>query len=149
MNSTIYPIPIILSIATSFIGVFLLLFFLEESINVASMLGMIMLVGLVVNNSILLLEHTMVRLKEGKPIIEALWLGASEKFRAILMTSIAIILGVLPQLWAIMPLKTSMGTVMIGGMLASIFFTFIFTPVTFWYVYRLRMVFIKSQEKNK
>lgn len=55
-----------------------------------------MLVGLVVNNSILLLEHAMVRLKEGKSIIEALWLGASEKFRAILMTSVAIILGVLP-----------------------------------------------------
>ena len=146
MNSTIYPIPIILSIATSFIGVFLLLFFLEESINVASMLGMIMLVGLVVNNSILLLEHAMVRLKEGKPIIEALWLGASEKFRAILMTSIAIVLGVLPQLWAIMPLKTSMGTVMIGGMLASIFFTFVFTPVAFWYIYRLRGVFVKNHE---
>ncbi len=145
MNSTIFPIPIVLSIATSFIGVFLLLFFLEESINLASMLGMIMLVGLVVNNSILLLEHAMVKLKEGESIIEALWLGASEKFRSILMTSVAIILGVLPQLWAIMPLKTSMGTVMIGGMLASIFFTFIFTPVTFWYVYRLRRVFVRNK----
>ncbi len=85
------------------------------------------------------------KLKEGESIIEALWLGASEKFRSILMTSVAIILGVLPQLWAIMPLKTSMGTVMIGGMLASIFFTFIFTPVTFWYVYRLRNLFVKGK----
>jgi HAE1 family hydrophobic/amphiphilic exporter-1 len=101
------------------------------------MLGMIMLVGLVVNNSILLLDYTLVKMKEGVAVIDALWLGASEKFRAIIMTSLAIILGVLPQMSAAMPFKTAMAALFIGGMLASIIFSFIFTPVVFWYVKRI------------
>ena len=76
-------------------------------------------------------------LEEGVPLIEALWLGASEKFRAVIMTSLAIVLGVVPQLWSVMPVKSAMGAVMIGGMLASIVFSFLFTPVAFWYVVRL------------
>ncbi len=138
MNSFFYPLPILWSVATSFIGVFYALFFLGQSINIASMLGMIMLVGMVVNNSILLLDYALLKMNEGVPVIEALWLGASEKFRAIIMTSLAIVLGVLPQLWSVMPVKSAMGAVMIGGMLASIVFSFVFTPLTFWYVHRVK-----------
>lgn len=146
MNSFTYPIAILLSVATSFIGVFYALFFLGQSVNIASMLGMVMLVGLVVNNSILLLDYTMIKMKEGVEIIDALWLGASEKFRAIIMTSLAIVLGVLPQLGSIMPIKSAMGTVVIGGMLASIIFSFVFTPVAFWYVDRInKWLFFKKQ----
>jgi HAE1 family hydrophobic/amphiphilic exporter-1 len=145
MNSGVYPVPIMLSVVTSFIGVFLALFFLGKSMNIASMLGMVMLVGLVVNNAILLIDYTLLKMKEGVPVKEALWLGASVRFRAIIMTSLAIVLGVLPQLNAISPAKQSMGAVMIGGMLASIVFTFIFTPVAFWYIERLRRVFVRSR----
>jgi HAE1 family hydrophobic/amphiphilic exporter-1 len=136
MNSFTYPIPILLSVATSFIGVFYALFFLGQSINIASMLGMVMLVGLVVNNSILMLDYTLIKMKQGVNVVDALWLGASEKFRAIIMTSLAIILGVIPQLRSVMPAKPAMSAVVIGGMLASIVFTFIFTPVAFWYIHR-------------
>jgi HAE1 family hydrophobic/amphiphilic exporter-1 len=141
MNSFFYPIPIILSVATSFIGVFLSLFFLEESMNISSMLGMVMIVGLVVNNSILLLDYTLLKMQEGVPVIDALWLGVSEKFRPIIMTSLAIVLGVLPQLGSVMALKSSMGAVMIGAMLASIVFSFVFTPVAFWYSVRIKNFF--------
>lgn len=134
LNSLKYPIPILLIVAVSFIGVFYALFFLGYSINIASMLTMIMLVGLVVNNAILLLDYALLKMKEGVPVVEALWLGASVKFRAILMTSIAIILGIIPQLWAITNVKRSMGVVMIGGMVASVIFTFILVPVVFWYI---------------
>lgn len=139
LNSFKYPISILLTVATSFIGVFYALFFLAQSINIASMLGMVMLVGLVVNNAILLLDYTLLKMKEGVAVKEALWLGASAKFRAILMTSAAIILGILPQLGAIMEGKKSMGAVMIGGMIASVVFTFVFVPVVFWYIERLRI----------
>ncbi|MFH1878625.1 MAG: efflux RND transporter permease subunit [Candidatus Omnitrophota bacterium] len=142
LNSATYPIPIIMSIATSFLGVFLMLFFSGESINIASMLGMVMLVGLVVNNSILLIDFTLLKMEDGVPVKEALWQGASGKFKVIIMTSIAIILGVMPQMWSIVPLKSSMGAVMAGGMIASIIFTFLFVPVVFWYITRL-LAFIK------
>jgi HAE1 family hydrophobic/amphiphilic exporter-1 len=149
LNSGMYSLPIMLSVVTSFIGVFFSLFFLGQSMNIASMLGMVMLVGLVVNNAILLLDYTLLKMKEGVPVKEALWLGASVKFRAIIMTSLAIVLGVLPQLNSISPSKQSMGAVIIGGMLASIVFTFLFTPVAFWYVARLRSVFVRSKPAAK
>ena len=133
MNSMIHPFTIATSIVSSFSGVFVLLFYLEESINIASMLAMIMLVGLVVNNAILLLEHALVEINQGAGIKEALWSAVTEKFRAILMTSIAIIAGALPQLSAIEATKSSMGAVLIGGMLGSILFTFILTPALFYY----------------
>jgi len=144
MNSILYPLVIVSTIATSFLGVFLFLFFFEQSMNVASMLAMVMLVGIVVNNAILLLDYTIQKMDEGVDIVEALWLGASVKFRAILMTSIAIILGTLPQMYDVVPLKSSMGTVMVGGMLASILFTFFFVPVLFWYTQRLHRKFFKK-----
>jgi HAE1 family hydrophobic/amphiphilic exporter-1 len=149
LNSGVYSLPIMLSVVTSFIGVFFSLFFLGQSMNISSMLGMVMLVGLVVNNAILLLDYTLLKMKEGVPVKEALWQGASMKFRAIIMTSLAIILGVLPQLSSVTPGKQAMGTVIIGGMLASIVFTFIFTPVAFWYVDRLRGIFVRSKPAAK
>ena len=135
--------------ATSFVGVFFALFFLDVSINIASMLGMVMIVGLVVNNSILLLDYAMLKMKEGAAVVEALWLGASQKFRPIIMTSLAIILGVLPQLGSVLPTKSSMGIVMIGGMLASIFFTFIFTPIAFWYIEKLNIKLFVRKRKSQ
>lgn len=134
LNSFSHPISIILSIATSFIGVFYALFFLEESINVASMLGMVMLVGLVVNNSILLIDEAIHKVRGGMELKKALWEATSTRFQMILMTSLAIILGILPQLRSIMSTKSSMGAVMIGGMLASIIFTFILTPISFYFI---------------
>ncbi|MFA5069269.1 MAG: efflux RND transporter permease subunit [Candidatus Omnitrophota bacterium] len=139
MNSFKYPIPILLMVPASFIGVFYAMFFLGASVNMASMLTMVMLVGLVVNNAILLLDYALVKIRQGMPVKEALWQGASVKFRAILMTSIAIILGILPQLWVISAAKRSMSVVMMGGMAASILFTFISVPVIFWYIERFNI----------
>ncbi|MFA4988343.1 MAG: efflux RND transporter permease subunit [Candidatus Omnitrophota bacterium] len=142
MNSLIaYPITIITTVATSVIGMMLGLLLTGHLINVASLMGGVMLVGMVVNNAILLLDYALVKMKEGVPVKEALWLGASEKFRVIIMTSLAIILGVLPQFWSVMEVKQSMGAVMTGGMLASIVFTFIFVPVVFWYLERFERIF--------
>ncbi|MCF7888362.1 MAG: efflux RND transporter permease subunit, partial [Candidatus Omnitrophica bacterium] len=150
LNSFTYPIPILLSVGTSFIGVFYALFFLGQDINIASMLGMVMLVGMVVNNSILLIDYTLLKMKEGVEVVEALWLGASRKFRAIIMTSLAIILGVAPQIKSVMPIKPSMSAVVIGGMLASILFTFIFTPVAFWYIERFtKKLFAIFNQENQ
>jgi HAE1 family hydrophobic/amphiphilic exporter-1 len=145
MNSGLYPVAIMMTVVTSFIGVFLALFFSGDSINVLSLMGIVMLVGLVVNNAILMLDYTLRKMSEGVPVKEALWLGASVKFRAILMTSLAIVLGVVPQMSALMAGKRAMGSVMIGGMLASIVFTFVFVPVVFWYIERFRAKRLSSR----
>lgn len=149
MNSFIHPFTISSSILTSMGGVFLLLFFAGSSINIASMLGIVMLVGLVVNNAILILDQTEVVTKAGEEDIQkALWQGVEDKFRAVLMTSIAIMAGALPQTWSPDLAKASMGFVIIGGVAASIVYTFAFTPIVYWYLERLRRFFSGRRAKK-
>lgn len=138
LNSWYHPFTIGTSIVTSFAGVFLCMFFARASFNIGSILAMIMLVGLVVNNAILMLDAAMRYVNEGMPVKDALWRAVEREFRAILMTSLAIVFGVLPQVFSNEKAEASMGVVLIGGMLASIFYTFVFVPVVFWYVERLR-----------
>lgn len=138
LNSFVHPFTIATSIGCSLLGVIFGLFFLGYSFNIASMLAIVMLVGLVVNNAILLIDYTQQKVNSGVPIIDALWQGVEARFRVILMTSIAVVFGVLPQLRSLMQIKASMGAVIIGGMLASIIFTFILIPIVYWYLERMR-----------
>ena len=140
LNSFKHPIAILLVIATSFIGVFYALFFLGYSNSMIGMLSMVMLIGLAVNNAILLIDYALMKIREGLEVKEALWLAADQKFNAILMTTIAVILGLLPQFASISEMKKSMSAVMIGGMIGSIFFTFIFVPVVFMYLEKISPV---------
>ncbi len=147
LNSFVHPLTISSSIVTSFGGVFLLLFFAESSINIASMLGIVMLVGLVVNNAILIVDQSQWHLAQGiSEVQEAVWRGIEDKFRAVLMTSIAIVSGALPQTWSPDLAKASMGIVIIGGTLASIVYTFALTPIVFWYLERMRRYFFLKKE---
>ena len=134
LNSYIHPLTIVSGIFTSFVGVFYALFFLDFSINIGSMMAMVMLVGLAVNNAILLLDETLIKLDEGLGIKEALWFSIENRFRPILMTSIAVIAGALPQIFDPAITKASMGGVIIGGMLASVLFTFVLIPLVFYFL---------------
>ncbi len=146
LNSFKQPIAILLVIATSFIGVFYALFFLGYSNSMIGMLSMVMLIGLAVNNAILLIDYALMKIREGIDIKEALWLAADQKFNAILMTTIAVILGLLPQFASISEMKKSMSAVMIGGMIGSIVFTFIFVPIAFMYLEKINITKLFSRK---
>lgn len=141
LNSLAHPFTIATSIISSFAGVFVLLFLSGASMNVGAMLAFVMLVGLVVNNNILVLEPTISRVSNGERPYEALWTELKSKQSMVLMTSIAVMAGMVPQLWSIDGMKVAMAAVMIGGMLASLVFTFILTPALFFAVERLRNKF--------
>jgi HAE1 family hydrophobic/amphiphilic exporter-1 len=134
LNSFTLPFVIITSILTSFLGVIYFLFFFGYSINIGSLMAIIMLVGLAVNNAILMIDNTIQEAKHTKDLREALWNGTKGKFKTIIMTSFAIILGTLPQLTDANSAKASMGAVIIGGMVASIIFTLVLVPMIFEYV---------------
>ncbi len=131
MNSLAHPFTIATSILTSFAGVFIMLFLSGASMNIGAMLAFVMLVGLVVNNNILVLEPTVGRIARGEDMKSALWTELNDKRGMILMTSIAVITGMVPQLWSVDGMKVAMGAVMIGGMLASLVWTFTLTPALF------------------
>jgi len=138
MNSFIHPFTIATSIITSFAGVFVVLFLSGASMNVGAMLAFIMLVGLVVNNNILVLEPTVARVQRGENAKKVLWEELMDKKRMIWMTTIAVVAGMLPQLWSNDGLKVAMGAVMIGGMCASLVWTFTLTPAIFFVMEKLR-----------
>lgn len=138
LNSLIHPFTIATSIITSFAGVFILLFLSGASTNVGALLAFVMLVGLVVNNNILVLEPTINRIHHGQNAKVALWTELSDKKNMVLMTSIAVMTGMLPQLWSADGMKRAMAAVMIGGMLASLIWTFVLTPALFFTMERLR-----------
>lgn len=138
MNSFIHPFTIATSIITSFAGVFIVLFLSGASMNIGAMLAFIMLVGLVVNNNILVLEPTVARVQQGEDAKKALWSELIDKKRMIWMTTIAVVAGMIPQLWSNDGLKVAMGAVMIGGMCASLVWTFTLTPAIFFIMEKLR-----------
>ncbi|MBQ8255570.1 MAG: efflux RND transporter permease subunit [Alphaproteobacteria bacterium] len=147
LNSLAHPFTIATSILTSFAGVFIMLFLSGASINVGGMLAFVMLVGLVVNNNILVLEPTINRVNAGERPYDALWAELLDKKNMVLMTSIAVVAGMVPQLWSVDGMKVSMGAVMIGGMLASLFWTFTLTPALFFGIENLRRRFYKKSDK--
>ena len=146
LNSLAHPFTIATSIVTSFAGVFALMFLSGASMNVGAMLAFVMLVGLVVNNNILVLEPTVGRIANGERPYDALWTELKDKQSMILMTSIAVMTGMVPQLWATDGMKVAMAAVMIGGMFASMVFTFVLTPALFFLVERGRE---KLKRKHK
>ena len=145
MNSFVHPFTIATSIITSFAGVFVMLFLSGASMNVGAMLAFIMLVGLVVNNNILVLEPTVQRVQRGEDAKTVLWSELMDKKRMIWMTTIAVVAGMLPQLWSNDGLKVAMGAVMIGGMIASLIWTFTLTPSLFFVMEKLRKKIQKSK----
>ena len=131
LNSLTHPLTIATSIITSFVGVFMMLFLSGASMNIGAMLAFVMLVGLVVNNSILVLEPTVNRVRAGEKISDALWTELNARKNMVLMTSIAVAAGMAPQLFGGDDMKIAMSSVLIGGMLASMVLTFILTPALF------------------
>ena len=114
------------------------MFLSGATMNIGAMLAFVMLVGLVVNNNILVLEPTISRVANGEKPYNALWSELMDKKNMVLMTSIAVMAGMVPQLWSGDGMKVAMGAVMIGGMLASLIFTFTLTPAIYFLMEKLR-----------
>lgn len=149
LNSLVHPFTIATSIITSFAGVFIMLFMSGASMNVGAMLAFVMLVGLVVNNNILVLEPTIKRIADGAVPRVALWTELTDKKNMVLMTSIAVITGMLPQLWSTDGMKVAMAAVMIGGMAASLVWTFTLTPALFFLLEGMRARTAASRRLHK
>jgi len=104
-------------------------------------IGLVVLIGLAGKNAILIVEFAQQGFLEGKPAIEAALTAARLRFRPIIMTSLAFVLGVLPLMFssgAGAGARRSMGTGVIGGMLAATFIATLFVPLFFAVVARRR-----------
>jgi HAE1 family hydrophobic/amphiphilic exporter-1 len=141
LESFVQPIYILATLPLALIGIFLALFITGQTMNIVSMMAIIMLIGIVVNNAILLLDYTNQLVKEGKNPKEALLSACPTKLKPIVMATLAIILGMLPMAIGVgsagKELRQPMGIVSIGGLIVSALLTLFIIP-SVYYVFRRR-----------
>lgn len=148
-DSFVYPFVVLFSIPLSIIGALLALGLTNNSMNIFTILGMIMLIGLVAKNAILLVDFTNQMKAEGKSTYEALILANHARLRPILMTTIAMVIGMLPIAIASgagAEWKNGLAWVIIGGLLSSLFLTLIIVPVMYQIFDKLINKFSKKGE---
>ena len=133
-ESYTYPGIIMTSLLFAFSGVFLILWLTGHSLNVMSMIGAIMLIGIVVKNGIVLIDYISLNRERGLSIRRAVILGGKSRLRPVVMTTLTTILGMVPmavgtgqgaELWR------PMGTAVIGGLTVSTILTLLFVPVLY------------------
>jgi HAE1 family hydrophobic/amphiphilic exporter-1 len=134
LESYIHPITIMLTLPLGFIGAVFGLFLASQSLNIFSMMALIMLVGIVVNNAILILDYVHQLRDKGIGALEALLEAAQARLRPILMTNVAIAIALVPQAvgsGAGSFYRIPMAMVTIGGILVSTVFTLFLIPVVY------------------
>ncbi len=133
-NSFTQPIVIMLSLPLSFVGAFGALYIFDMSLNIFSMIGIIMLMGLVTKNAILLVDFANGERESGKSTFDALVAAGGIRLRPILMTTGATIFGMLPVAMALSEggeTRAPMAMAVIGGMLTSTVLTLVVVPVVY------------------
>jgi HAE1 family hydrophobic/amphiphilic exporter-1 len=133
-NNFIHPFVVLFSIPLAIIGALLALALSNNSLNLFTILGLIMLIGLVAKNAIILVDFTNQRRAEGESTYQALIDANHARLRPILMTTIAMVIGMLPIALAKgagAEWKNGLAWVIIGGLISSLFLTLIVVPVMY------------------
>lgn len=133
-ESLTYPAIIMTSLLFAFSGVFLILWLTGHTLNIMSMIGAIMLIGIVVKNGIVLIDYITLNRERGMSIRKAVIDGGRSRLRPVVMTTLTTILGMVPmavgtgqgaEMWR------PMGTAVIGGLTFSTVLTLLFVPVLY------------------
>jgi HAE1 family hydrophobic/amphiphilic exporter-1 len=140
-KSFVDPFLILLAVPAGLTGVLITLLITGTTLNVMSLMGIVMMVGIVVSNSILIVEFTHRLREDGKPLREAITLACRVRLRPVLMTSLATLIGLIPM-------AAKMGTgseayaplarAIIGGLSLSVVLTMFIVPAAYLLVYRQR-----------
>ncbi len=140
-ESFLDPLVILVAVFLSFTGALIALWAVDHSLNLFSKIGIVMLVGLVTKNSILIVEFANQLRNQGQGLIRATVLACRTRFRPILMTSTATIVGILPialGFGAGGESRAPLGVAVVGGMLFSTLLTFFVVPATYVTLDRFR-----------
>lgn len=146
-ESMVYPFVVLFSIPVALIGAFLALALAMETLNVFSIIGVIMLLGLVSKNAILIVDFTNELKSQGHSAHDALIEAGKERLRPILMTTLAMILGMLPIALASgagSEIKNGMAWVIIGGLTSSMILTLFVVPSMYLIIEKLILKFSKK-----
>jgi HAE1 family hydrophobic/amphiphilic exporter-1 len=140
-ESYIHPFTIMFSLPVSLVGALAGLALTRTTLNAMSMIGIVMLMGLVTKNAILLVDFTNTLRGRGRPMHEALLEAGKARLRPIIMTTATMIFGMMPLALALgdgAEMRQGMAVVVIGGLTSSTLLTLVLIPVVYTYVDELR-----------
>ncbi|MCO6466586.1 MAG: efflux RND transporter permease subunit [Bradyrhizobiaceae bacterium] len=140
-ESFVDPFTIMLTVPLALAGGVLALWITGDTLNIFSEIGAVALIGLITKNGILIVEFANQRMEEGLSVFDAAFSAASSRFRPILMTSLATILGALPialSLGAASGSRAGLGVVIVGGMLYSTLLSLLVVPALYITLSRLK-----------
>jgi HAE1 family hydrophobic/amphiphilic exporter-1 len=136
-NSYLSPLIIMFSVPVAAVGALGALALTHETLNLFSLIGTILLVGIVTKNGILLVDYANTLRERGEDKLKAIQESAFTRFRPIVMTSISVVAGNIPLALALEPgssVRSSLGVVVIGGILSSLFLTLILVPIMYMWL---------------
>lgn len=136
-NSFLDPIVILVTVPLALFGALLSLWYFDQTLNIFSQIGLIMLIGLVTKNGILIVEFANQRKKTGETKLEAIQKAAISRLRPILMTAFATIFGILPialSLGSSSGSRQSLGVAVVGGMIFATFFSLFIVPALYSFI---------------
>jgi multidrug efflux pump len=131
------PLIVMMTVPLALTGALLFMWYFNITMNIFSQIGIIMLIGLVSKNGILIVEFANQRKKAGMSKMEAIKFAAASRFRPILMTSLATILGIMPLALGLgegARSRVSMGIAVVGGMFFATFLTLFVVPAIYSYI---------------
>jgi len=131
------PFTVMMTVPLAFLGALISMWYFNITMNIFSQIGIIMLIGLVAKNGILIVEFANQRKQTGLPKLEAVKDAALARLRPILMTSLAITLGILPLALGFgegAKSRVAMGIAVVGGMIFSTFLTLFIVPAIYMYI---------------
>jgi multidrug efflux pump subunit AcrB len=147
--SFVDPVLIIIAVPTGLIGVILTLAFTDTTLNVQSLMGIVMLTGMVVSNSILIVDFANRLRAEGRGLREAVAHSCRIRLRPILMTSLATMVGLLPMAFKLetgSEAYAPLARVIIGGLAVSVILTVFVVPAAYLLVYQRREAPLQPSE---
>lgn len=151
-ESAVYPLVVMFSIPVALIGAFLALALAMESLTIFAIVGLIMLMGLVAKNGILIVDFTNHLKEKGYALKDALVEAGKERLRPILMTTVAMIFGMLPIALSTgsgAEVKNGMAWVIIGGLSSSLMLTLVLVPTVYYIIDKLKERFGKWFGRKK
>jgi HAE1 family hydrophobic/amphiphilic exporter-1 len=155
-KSFLQPLALMTALPLTLIGVVLALLIFNSTLSMFSVIGVVMLMGLVTKNAILLVDFAIRSRESGMPRQEALLTAAKVRLRPILMTTLAMIFGMIPLAFALTEgseQRAPMGQAVIGGVITSSLLTLVVVPVVYCYMddlaQWLRKVFGATQDPAK
>lgn len=149
-NSFIHPAAIMASLPSSLIGVFLALFLFQSTLNLFSIIGIIMLMGLVTKNAILLIDFIKKAMDQGVSRYDAILQAGKTRLRPILMTTSAMVMGMVPLALGLGEggeQSAPMAHAVIGGVITSTLLTLVVVPVIFTYLDDLKNFMLRQTRR--